>query len=143
MILANYTPTPEFWLMLTMVVTGLGKFAWEWNKRRQDRQDRESAADQARKDQAANADLIKALSTITEERFDFLAEKGQERLKAIMRVTGELRSTNVKALNAANNVNAKIVALGQKLVNESETPQKVEVVNSDSNPVPVHEKKGE
>lgn len=114
MILAEYTPTAEFWALLTLIAGGVGRFFYDLIKRKQDRLDRE----QDRLDRAQ-------LATLTIEQLEAVKASGSERLKVLVREVQDVKKVAItgiraskEALDTANGVNAKIAALGQKLVDE-------------------------
>lgn len=147
MTLLGYTFTPEFWALLGVIVTGVGRWAWEWNKGRNirlgleaERIQRLKEREEDRKDLLAAA---KAAALLNKQQLvpvlnqlEALDKAGTNRLKALMQSNVTTRTFNKKAIDAANNVNEKLKMLGEKIVEAKEIPQQVEVVNKPDHPIP-------
>jgi predicted sugar kinase len=137
-----YTPTPEFWALMGLLGTALAKLGMDWIKRREERllKEEEREAEEARresnrKDLLLVASIAKADREAVEEKLKELNEAGANRLKTMLQSNATTRQFTKKAIDTANNTNAKIESLGQSLVDARSTPQKVEVVNTEQSPV--------
>lgn len=139
MTLLAWTPTPEFWALMTLIAGGVTKFIYQVHKdrvaSRNLKEERESAIaerEQARLDLAAVAALTVDQVESVKKAFN---EQGQIRLKALLQSNVTTRQYTKKAIDTANNVNQKIESLGQSLVDSRSTPQKVHVTNTAEDPV--------
>ena len=146
---ANYTPTPEFWALLGIIVTGLGRWWWQASKERSIRLSLEAEREQKLKEREEDRkDLIaaaEAAATLNAEQLkpvieqlDALDKAGTNRLKALLNSNVTTRLYTKKAIDTANGVNEKIQALSQAIVDSKDIPQQVEVINTEEHPVQTH-----
>lgn len=143
--LATYTPTPEFWALLTLIVGGITRFIYQVHKDRvaeklheQQRIDAVTEREQTRLDLAAVAALTVEQLEALNGRIAAVDENGKTRLKVLLGSNATTRAYTKKAIDTANNVNAKIEQLGQTLVDSKGVPQQVEVINPPEHPVITH-----
>ncbi len=150
--LLAYTPTPEFWALLTLIVSGITRFAWEAKKERT--ATRLAAAKNQAEITAANARLaaeiadreqtrldLAAVASLTVEQLHALGEKvdmvnenGQKRLKVLLSSNVVTRDFAKKAIDTSNGIKTALMENGVKLVTEPAAPAIPSEVTPGSDP---------
>jgi hypothetical protein len=141
-----YTPTPEFWALLSLIVGGLIKFGYQLRKdklelrlKEQARQDAITEREQTRLDLAAVAGLTVEQLKVLDGRLTTVDENGKNRLKVLLNSNVTTRAYAKKAIDTGNHVTEKFNSLLQSQLDSKDIPQKVEVVNPESDPVHVNQ----
>lgn len=141
-----YTPTPEFWALMTLIVGGLIKFGYQIHKDRVESQAKEqlridaiTEREQTRLDLAAVAALTVDQLEALNGRISAVDENGKTRLKVLLSSNVTTRQYAKKAIDAGNHVTEKFNTVVQNLIDTKAIPQDVHVVNPPSDPVQTKE----
>ncbi len=130
----HWTPTPEFWALMTLIVGGFTKFLYQRHKdivaaenkendrkaevaqREADRMIEIARREQDRLDLAAVASLTVEQLASLNERIDMVDANGRSRLKVLIGSNVTTRAFAKKAIDSGNHITEKFNTLTQALI---------------------------